>query len=76
MKAETETAPGSDKEQENFIQRIIDSGANASVYLCNGVKLVGPIYKQSNYAIEMGGVGGKPDTTNLIYLHSVSTIQF
>lgn len=62
-----------DKERQQFIDGIIASGRTVSVYLSNGIKLVGPILAQSNVALEMGTVnGGEP---NLVYLDSVSTIQ-
>ena len=62
-----------DQSQQSFIQNAIDGNIKASVFLCNGIKLVGNILSQSERVIVMSTL--KSTDPTLVYLNSVSTIK-
>ena len=73
LKMDKQITPIADESQKSFIQNAIDTNTKASVFLCNGIKLVGNILSQSDKVIIMSTLKS-PDPT-LVYLNSVSTIK-
>lgn len=55
---------------EAFLQALKNTACTVNVFLTSGIKLTGTIKEFDNIAILMTG-----QTTQLIYKHSISTIQ-
>lgn len=55
-----------------FVQKLIDTQATVSVYLLNGIKLVGKILRQDRNVIVLTS---RSSASQLLYVNSIATIQ-
>lgn len=55
-----------------FVQKLIDTQATVSVYLLNGIKLVGKILRQDRNVIVLTS---RSSSSQLLYVNSIATIQ-
>jgi host factor-I protein len=64
----------SKKEQQNiqgdFLASLIAGGAPVSIFLVNGIRLVGQIVAFDQYVIQLRNNGG----TQLVYKHAISSV--
>lgn len=59
-----------EKTSARFIETLITEKTNVSIYLMNGVKLIGQILGQDNDCVLLSG-----QSDQLVYKHSISTIM-
>jgi host factor-I protein len=59
----------SDSLQDSFLNVIIKEGILVSIYLMNGIKLVGKIESFDQYVVML-----RKDVTQMVYKHAISTI--
>jgi host factor-I protein len=61
----------SPKEQDAFLNTMRSDGIRVSVYLVNGIRLVGLVQSFDRHMILLGSPAG----AQLIYKHAISTVQ-
>jgi host factor-I protein len=56
--------------QDDFLGRIQDSGAEVSVFLTNGIRLIGQVEAFDRYVVQLKSKG----LSQIVYKHAISTV--
>jgi host factor-I protein len=56
--------------QDDFLQAVQDSEAVVSIFLVNGIRLIGQVADFDQYVVNLKNVGG----IQMVYKHAISTV--